>query len=461
MEGESSSGVVPFDVHLGEGLLPLFLAFVLIGLDLESLIALMENLSLIVLLLVTIISGSQLMAQGILAPPGAPAPSMKSLDQLEPSIPISDATTPGDDDSRFKITTSGSYYLTGNLGGSADKHGIEIAASDVTLDLMGFELQGKFIVLPGSGPSLSGVYVQAPASNLCVRNGTIKDWSRTGVVGAAENSVFESLRLANNGGNGIYTGNGSIVRECVAIGNGNNGIIVTDGCIVETCTARGNGGESLAAAGITVTGGSVVRGCVAIENDGNGFDVSGLTVVSQCAANQNARVGISVRLGSTVSNCTASFNSSAGISLRSGCAAIGCTARGNGGDGIRANLPAQQGVTVRECTVTNNEGDGIEVSEQSQVIGCTADQNGMGDGTGAGIHVTGADNRIDGNTLTHNDRGLDVDTGGNIIVRNTASGNGQNYAQVVSGNTVGEILNTTGTGGTITEAVSPWANFSF
>jgi len=43
------------------------------------------------------------------------------------------ANTPGDADSVFKITQSGSYYLAGNITGVSAKYGVEIAASGVTL----------------------------------------------------------------------------------------------------------------------------------------------------------------------------------------------------------------------------------------------------------------------------------------------------------------------------------------
>ena len=68
---------------------------------------------------------SFILAQGLLTPPGAPAPTMKTLDQVEARTPISSAP--------FTISTSGSYYLTGNLtvtSGTA----ITIAADQVTLD---------------------------------------------------------------------------------------------------------------------------------------------------------------------------------------------------------------------------------------------------------------------------------------------------------------------------------------
>jgi len=72
------------------------------------------------------------------------------------------------------------------------------------------------------------------------------------------------------------------------------------------------------------------------------------------------------------------------------------------------------------------------------IRGNTCSSNGNG-GDGAGIHATGADNRIDGNNCTGADRGIDVDGAGNIIIRNTCSGNTTNWT-IVANNVVGPIL---------------------
>src|SRR5215469_2970325 len=72
-------------------------------------------------------------AQGVLTPPGAPGPTMKTLAQIEPRIPISTATN---------ISNPGSYYLTTNLNVPSGS-GITISANNVTLDLNGFALTGN------------------------------------------------------------------------------------------------------------------------------------------------------------------------------------------------------------------------------------------------------------------------------------------------------------------------------
>src|SRR4029079_14214982 len=95
---------------------------------------------LILLAVLAIAAISALLAQGPLTPPGAPAPTMKTLDEVEPRIAVNSTNTPGDADSLDKITQPGSYYLTGNITGVFGKMGIEIAANGVTIDLMGFEM---------------------------------------------------------------------------------------------------------------------------------------------------------------------------------------------------------------------------------------------------------------------------------------------------------------------------------
>jgi parallel beta-helix repeat protein len=110
---------------------------------------------------------------------------------------------------------------------------------------------------------------------------------------------------------------------------------------------------------------------------------------------------------------------------------------------------------------------GIVATSDCQFLNNTCDNNGNG-GDGAGIFVTGADNRLEGNTCTDNDRGIDIDGTGNIVIRNTCSGNITNW-DIAANNAVAPIFVTTNnaaaiTGNTYTGSLGntdPNANFTF
>jgi len=60
---------------------------------------------------------------------------MKTLDQVEPRIPISSA--------RYVINSSGSYYLTTNLTATSAQNGVQVSTNHVTIDLNGFTIAGS------------------------------------------------------------------------------------------------------------------------------------------------------------------------------------------------------------------------------------------------------------------------------------------------------------------------------
>ena len=87
-------------------------------------------------------------SQGSLTPPAAPAPTMKTLDQMEPRTPIKQASLP------FTINASGSYYVTENLS-VASGNAITINANGVTLDLTGFTITSTSATAAGSAVLLN------------------------------------------------------------------------------------------------------------------------------------------------------------------------------------------------------------------------------------------------------------------------------------------------------------------
>jgi parallel beta-helix repeat protein len=458
-------------------------------------------------------------AQGSLTPPGTPAPTMKTLDQIEPRKEVNATNTPGDGTSLFIISVPGSYYLSGNISGVSGKHGIRITTTDVTLDLNGF-------VLTGVSGSLDGISVLGGGRNLAIRNGTVRDWGTEGVDFAfAFYPVLEDLRLYRNGSDGLKSSGGSIIRGCTASynvgsgfnltsvsGNAGSVIEIADEAVVENCFATGNGGNGFTIRGATITKcearlnsgngisaslpniASTLTACQASANVGDGITAGDGSTLTNCTAKDNSGtngiltgdgstltgctaysndVAFGIQAGdrSTLTNCTASVNTDAaadsrGISAGAQCTISNCTASGNlntngtpsgsTGGGILAGGSS----TVQNCTVVGNKGDGIQIAGDSRVVENNCDSNGFGGGDAAGIHSTGADNRIEGNNVTDNTRGIDVDSSGSLIIKNSASGStggaANNYT-IAAGNADAAIE----TPGAAFTSTNPWANFSY
>jgi parallel beta-helix repeat protein len=125
--------------------------------------------------------------------------------------------------------------------------------------------------------------------------------------------------------------------------------------------------------------------------------------------------------------------------------------------------------TIQNCAASTNEGDGIAVSSECVVRDNVCVHNGTS-GDGAGIHVTGTANRIEGNNVANNDRGIEAGGIRNFIARNTARTNTLNYV-VVAGNRIAQIVVPAVNAADINGAnsgssdgfsnVDPWANFSY
>src|ERR1044071_6605833 len=146
----------------------------------------MKNKVLFGLLLLSFVFGIRhsAFAQGALTPSGAPAPTMKSLAQVEPRTAITNTGS-------TIISQPGSYYLTTNITVTSGD-AITIATNGVTLDLNGFTILSTETSPNGTAIVLIGV------RDIHISNGFI----RGGVT---------------NNGSGVYNGPG--------FGNGIHGVI--------------------------------------------------------------------------------------------------------------------------------------------------------------------------------------------------------------------------------------------
>ncbi len=336
--------------------------------------------------------------QGALTPPGAPAPTMKSLEQIEPRVPI--ASLP------YAITNGGSYYVTGNLNGIAYTNGLIIAAANVTVDLGGFHLRGN-------SRSGTGVYIAGNFTNITVRDGTISGWGSHGVDGisggAIQNVALERLTVTGNRWHGIYVGQNSRIRDCIAVNNATNGLYVAGGRI-SGCQATDNGAD-----GIYLQDGQA-RDCRVRSNGGSGI----------------------VAYHSQVRDCYVQSGGQRGVYIYSS--------------------------EVRDCKVENCALSGIYVTGSgSQVVGNALwGNNWSGSTNDAGIYVMATSSRIDGNHVVANGSGpagIYVYNAyglysGNCVARNSVSGFGAKNYVVSAGNDLGPV-------GTAATGSSPWANLSY
>jgi hypothetical protein len=204
---------------------------------------------------------------GPLDPPGPPA---STLPQVEPRSPIPPAGWSG----AFPITITqpGSYFLTQNLS-PFTAGGIDIEASDVTLDLNGFTISRTGVCC---GVNEDGIFGGATLRNaVTVRNGTI-DGFATGIQGIAfVRSSFEDLKLAHNVGEGLDIGSGNLVLRVMAWAN-DGGIRITQqadnyGGSLTDCIVSRNTGDAVVLNANNV----FIKGCVIDANTGDGLIVAG------------------------------------------------------------------------------------------------------------------------------------------------------------------------------------------
>jgi parallel beta-helix repeat protein len=487
------------------------------------------------------LAGAAIIAHaGPLNPPAGPvAPTYKTLAEIEPRIIINTTNTPGDGDSVCKITQPGNYYLTGDLVGQPGKHGIEVEASHVTIDLNGFQVRGAAGSLSGIDGNGTGPGSPTSAGYITLKNGVVMGW---GVDGATANNagawVVEEVKFASNSGYGITVNSGTVFTRCYFYANGLDGCGTSNHVEFYYCFASLNGGNGFAAgsdsqfvhceagsnggsgfvvplggraigctstlndAGIVLGDGGAADNCHVDMNRNEGIIVGKGGTVSRCAVDGNGTAGafhgIYARLftsatvttatitdcivtsntgygirtaGGSVRGCMTEANGGGGIYLSDRGVVAQCTAKGNTGVGITGG----QSVAIIDCSSGANTTHGIQVFDDCLVRGNTCDSNGSAVTNGAGIYIsnqtipigTNSDNRIEGNNVSDNDVGIGIDDSGNIVVRNTASGNATNWV-IAALNKVAPIVLAPDsvaisgdTGGAGVGTTNPWSNLTY
>jgi hypothetical protein len=389
----------------------------------------------ILALLVLCLGGlvAALVAGPLNPPPGPVSSTYKTLAEIEPRTPVQ--SLPGSASAQYLVSAPGSYYLTGPITGVPGKSGIEIAASNVTLDLRGFTLAGV------SG-AIDGVRVTQAVSGLTIGHGAARAWPAIAFnVVQAPGSVLRDLR-ADNSDSGILAGASTQILGCIAQNNMLAGIAAGTNCLFADCLAQSNHTD-----GYYLSDGATAERCAAIANGSDGFYLDGdACTVRNSIARSNSGGGVVAIYSCTVDGVTAEYNSISGISAAGAARILNCTAHANNQGGISVADDS----SVSRCRVDSNTLFGIKARSRCVVdSNLCSDSHGFGQGPGAAIYCTGPSNRVDSNTLSTSDVGLKADGASNLIVRNDLIGNTV-ALDLVPGQAAGSIVST--------PSADPWAN---
>lgn len=362
---------------------------------------------------------------GELNPPAPPSAggTMKTLDEVEPRVPVNDENTPGDSYYTYIINQAGSYYLTGNIT-SNSKTGIKIEADNVTLDLSGYTIS-----FTGTGNHY-GIYMSGN-SNIEIRNGIITGFNvgmsdgsydcsgdrvisikvtnckTSGILLFGDDHLVKDCYLDSNGNAGasaipvaIRTGENSIISDNIITNTGNgtvnyvNCILASNNCIISDNTIKGNGVNSGGSTystrfyGIYAGYNCKIQGNTVIDNaEGTDHDyIYGISsdgasqIIENCVRNNgvnataagNAYIyGIRASIGSNVIKnvCTRNgHNSSAsgvyGIYSSNGCNVSNntCSYNGTDGAGYAYGIFTSSSCNIRGNTLFNNGENGSSIS---------------------------------------------------------------------------------------------------
>ncbi|HEX3625452.1 MAG TPA: hypothetical protein VH280_08505 [Verrucomicrobiae bacterium] len=359
-------------------------------------------------------------AQGSLTPPGPPAPTMKSLGQIETRLPISFGGA--------VITQPGSYYLTTNITVGDLESAITIEASQVSIDLNGFTISSSY---PGQYGAGVQVGFTGECDDISISNGHITSgitnnghgvYNGAGFqvgIGASVLAAVHNVRILNVTISGVSlyginlrTNSSTVVEDCAVQTAGNYGI---EASIVESSVATDCGGAAIIGDQVfdcsgRSTGGDGIDAYSEVQNS-SGYSTNSYSAGIRCSGTVQNSYGYGANnayaiVSSGAMNCYGISDSNYGIYTTSALncfgistagwgiwaySVIGCFGQSTSGVGIYAQAAAENSYG------TSSTSTGISVPS-GVVTGCTGFSSG---GTGLATFIaTGCH----GSTLsvTHN-----------------------------------------------------------
>jgi hypothetical protein len=191
--------------------------------------------ALLVLVLLALLGVLGMLATGVRGGPLDPLGPPGSTSSVRlPGTPISGPTT---------IAQPGHYYLTNDINVTGAVNAISISASNVSLDLGGFTVDGN------DTGGTTGIIVTGSFTDVHIENGTVRDFHVGVNVNGAQRARIERVNTVSNI-RGMEIGTHSLVAGCMSSSNTESGIVIL-------------GDES------------VLRECAIVNNDADGVHVLG------------------------------------------------------------------------------------------------------------------------------------------------------------------------------------------
>lgn len=220
-----------------------------------------------------------------------------------------------------EINSPGSYALTGSLDVPSGVDGISVNADNVRIDLGGFVLRGP-VSCTGTPPTCddagfdSGVDAGAQ-SGVVVHGGAVIGFAGNGIDVGPNGSAFD-LKTTENGSNGVgmvgpgrayniesyrneedgfLVGDGTELRDVMALDNGRDGIDTGNYATVSGATVRGNADR-----GINALSNNRIKDVIVSDNGDEAGDFgiilfNGNGYVADSTVNGNADYGIQCSSG--------------------------------------------------------------------------------------------------------------------------------------------------------------------
>ena len=280
-------------------------------------------------------------AQGSLTPPGAPTPTMLTLNQIQPRIPIS---------APYNISLPGSYYLTTNIVVNfIQPVAISINASDVTLDLNGFTLSttANYSASTGAG----GIELGSGLSDVTILNGHIRGGVTYSGGTYSEFGFGDGISYSGTQPINVHV-SGVSVSGCyyygINLGTANSTMV--DGCTVQTVGNYGIEASSVCRSTAYQCGNTGIIATSASDCIGYGINGDGLDAITalNCYGISTNSDGINV--SQNANNCYGASSGSAGTGL------VASTAESCVGQAINLGLSAN---TANNCYANGNNAGGI------------------------------------------------------------------------------------------------------